>query len=1489
MGSAHDSYPGGGWYPDPTGRGTYRFWSGDSWTSWISDGTTVAADLRPVRRTLDRDDLAHLAFVETVFVPEARAEGIVTAPVEERLTALRQRLEAEARHATVPATVTHAGAPAPQARVPLSKPAAAEPAPEVPAVVPALRPAPAPAARTRKPSAMARLYASTRQALATDLAANGLAYLGVLLVFIGSFGLVVFAFADVARSLRPVAEVVIATVPFATGALLRRRGAVVAGRALEVCGGLLLPLVLLTSFLDGFGVPPDLTGVPLVVALTLTGTAVAAGYAVWSLRHPESGLRFVVAPAIWVTVAMASLGVGRAIPAGREVSVPVAEQMVVVAAALALTLLVAVLKPAWTLSAPTLTSGIVGWAVIGLLSVLAWAAADWPVVPVALSGVLLLATLELLRVRLGPAVVGVLEPLWVTVVGLALVPGLGLGEAGAVTAAVLVLVLERAAAEKAPVWAVALPAALGAVALSCSYAEPWWAVGTFALVTAWALARRLHPYAVPGAARALDVAAAVLPYGAVAAVALATDVAVATAVGAVVVLAATVPATRPVLHRDERDLALWRAWWWAAALAVALVAVPGSVLAVTTTQRWWMVGALVVLLVSLVRGPVPWVWRVWALTSVAAWTWWSAALLLGVPDVLRGTVLGAIGLALVAAAHTLAARLQPVERLSTGAAGHALAVVALVTGGTGWGLTVVLGLATAGFAVSAGFDAVGRSPVVDGLTRVVGVPGRFVMPALAAVGLPVTLMTALDTSGVLDFTDHWMVVVPALTALAYAAASRFLSEAPLRLTAVWAGFALAVVAAAAAEGPLPSAAACAAVILTVVVVRRADRAAAMTWTAWVALAPLAWSLAAAGSDWFARLDPAEAWSLVTVTVGGAMVLLGTGIDVTSRGWGVRLLPVRPVLLPVVAVGAAEVVTSQVLSLGVVGDLGGWLNVAGACVVLVAAGLTRVGSLSGGAVVLGWLGVLRLATDELQAHPWTAVAVTAALLALAEVLHRALPDRVVWSRWDLPVLVAAGPVAVTALWAAADGGAFSGTYFSIGLLCAVVAGRLHRTVAAAAPLGIVGTLLMFSGATNAGSGWVALLLLAYAVACTAAAVVVSGPWKTALQVGGAALALGSWLTALDWFGWSDQTTLDATVAGAAAVALVGAGVAASRRLHPSWIWAWGGTATLVTATAAAVLQLADGVAPSWYAVAGLAGVATATAVAAGPLTASWLRDLAVVLGLGAVLTALEVAEASPSVCVAVLATTSVVLGLVELTAFCSPAHPVVRRVVLETGLAAALLAVAYSLLDLPDRDLLVASLAVAALQAASSGVALRSVALQSAAPVLACGSWLVFASEALDANPQWFAVPVGLALLAVAGLWRRDRRTRGEPAATTDVALVELVGIAFLVGSSFVQTFTISVAYAALAAAIGLLVAGWGLVTRVRRRLVAGILVAVVGVVLLVMVPLVRLLPAWQGAWLWILVVVVGLLALGAASLLESGRTMVRKGRIRFVDLTQGWE
>ena len=112
----------------------------------------------------------------------------------------------------------------------------------------------------------------------------------------------------------------------------------------------------------------------------------------------------------------------------------------------------------------------------------------------------------------------------------------------------------------------------------------------------------------------------------------------------------------------------------------------------------------------------------------------------------------------------------------------------------------------------------------------------------------------------------------------------------------------------------------------------------------------------------------------------------------------------------------------------------------------------------------------------------------------------------------------------------------------------------------------------------------------------------------------------------------------------------------------------------------------------------------------------------------------------------------------------------------------------------------------------------------------------------------------------------------------------------LVGAALVQTVTQSVAYAVLAASIGLGVAAWGVVSRVRRRVAAGIGIVLVAVVLLVGVPLWDLLlPSWDAASFWVLIGLAGLVALVVAGTLDWSRATARRQLTRVEEATAGWE
>jgi hypothetical protein len=1480
------------------GKPVQRLWSGQNWTEWVSDGNSIVSDPLPNRWVPRPDDLGHLDFVERVFLPEVAASGAVTTEQMFRLTGLTHSMVDRAhRFAMAP---TPAG-PAPtgsaeQVHLPIQPTRTSAPA--VPVGRPVLSTvSPTPMPIEASPSMVSKWWTRTKESIGSDLAVHGLAYLGVLLFFVGAFGLVVFAFGDVAPNLRPAAELVIASAPFLAAALLLQRGAVMVGRALEVAGGLVLPVMVITTFLDGFAFPPELSGPAMVATLTACCAAIGVGYALWSRWHPATGLRFLVAPMAWLTTAMATLGLDREIPVGKGVATPGSAQTAAIAACLVVTLVLARWHPKAFLAAPTMTAALPGTLVVGVLAVLTWAAEGWPAGQVFASGALLLLALELLHPRL-PGVVDLVEPLWWAAVGLALTPGLGVGPAAAVAALGFLLLVEAAGTRRPSVLAVAVPTAGAFFALLAVWADPRWAAAVYAAASGWAVLRRLAPFGVPGADIGLDLAAAVLPAGFVAALGVATSLPIATAVAAGLVLLTTVPAIRRVLSRNADDR-FWVFWWPAAASLVAVAAVLGWSTVSTPNERWLLTISMVGLTIATGFGPIAPVWRVWPVLGLGTAAWLMACSTAGLPATVRGTVLGIAALALVLGAHlrrrSPAVRMTPEPtRAGIGLAGHLLAMASLAATGLGWGAVTVTGLATTGWAVTTAFDSRDRSPVGAALAQV-GAALRYLPPVFVALGIPFTVAMALDVSGWLPMGAPWASAVLAATAVGYGIASRLPAPERIAATLVWGAF-FAGLGACRTSDPRAAVIGLGALILAVLLVPAHRRVAVQTWVAWAALAPMVGLAGYQWLPWFAALSAVEAASITLVAVGGALLIGAAAADLRFGPWEPRYVPRRAALRSPVVLGALEIVVGLLVALTALPTVtAGWLTVVVAAISFATGVLAAAGLLGGVAVALGWLAALLIIGPNLDSWPLIGLLVVTVLLVAAELLHRFVPDRGWWSRWDLPLLVVAAPIALTTLDAAASRGPdpFVMTSVLLGAQCWAVAIRLRHRRSVLTALGVVGTGLVLAGAGVAGPGWLALSLLALAVGLTVAAARTDGMARLLFAVSAAPVAVTAWISAMVWFDWTAQQAVDVTALGAGVMVLAVAGLAWVRSVDRTWVLIWGAAGVLGAAGAAALAVqgriLPDQpAAPSTPIAIGLALVAVALLLAARPLNLDWLRDLSVISALGAVAVAFEAWDLPAAARVTVLVLISVAGAVVALALRDRP-NRVWQRPVLELGAAAAAGAIAVAGSQLPDALLLVPGLAAAAVQAAAIGVTLGSLVVQVFSPVLACAAWLVYASELLGGNPQWSTMPIGLAMLGVVALLRHDRSLHDGNMAAPPIIALEFIGIGFLVGASFVQAVTENLLYTMVALALGLLIAAWGMVTRVRRRLAAGVAVGLAALVLLVAVPLVRLLPELTTAALWVLILGLGLVILLIATLFEKGRKAVRKNVVRFEQTTADWE
>ena len=1508
----------GQWHPDPHGHAALRYWD-DGWTGWVSDGAAVWSDAGAgTRPSVEAGE--GVRFVLETFLPSAFAAGLLAPDTANRLHLFAQHLGTQAappsppRHEPLtspPAGPLPGGHPAAAQPVPGQAPPrhpavpwvpAAVPTASVPVAVPTASPhaaVPAPGAtpyqgpwvgprRPQEPSPLARWWARTRDAVGSDLAVHGLAYLGVLLLFVGVFGLVAFAFGDVAPSVRPLAELTAAAVPFLAARLLLGHGAVVAGRAMEVVGGLLVPLMVVTSMVDGFPFPPDLTGAPLVATLTAACAGVAVGYRWWAGAHPASGLRFAAAPAVWLGAGMATLAAGRPMPSGQDVAVPSAIQVMAMSVALLATVVAARRRPADPVASATRTAAVPGLLVLVVLALTTSVADGFPSVPVATTAVALLLAAHLLRPTVPDGFLDVGGPLWWAVAASAVAEDAP-AVAGPLAALGAVALLEVAVRRRRPWLALVVPYVLLVAGLLLAADARWAAAATWT-VAVWAVWRRARPVDLPGFRGLLSPLAAALPVLGAVTLGLATGrvSAVAVSMAALTALGASHRLRRAVsTGPDDR---FWLLWWWAATPLAASVAVASGAVAAREPAAWVGIGCLAVCTAAAAVGPVHAVLRPPFVTVLATAAVLASAYSTRTPAWVTTGVLALAALAMIVAARPgrLSTSWSPA---SLAASGHGLALaavlgaaVAAAVRGVGLPTVTAIGLLLAGVVVTALRDEKDRSPLTLGAPE----PLRHVPWVAAAIITPLLLSLAAEVTGVLPAASRWAPVLASGAALTYLLLSRTALPARAQRVAPRAGFALAALVAALTWSPWPAVAALAVLASAPLVLPRTARHPVMVWTAWTATLPVAGLVATQLWPWLRGQDAGTAAALTGVA-GGALLWTGAAaLDLRGRRWTPRLLPVRPPLQPPAVVGAAALLLGgAAAAVAVPRVIGGVLVVTVAVVLVVVALLTRFGSLAGVGVALAWAATVSLTDGWLRPRPWVAIVVSTLVLVVAAAVHRLDRDRGRWTRWDVPLLVAAAPVLVTALDAPSP--LVPVVYSVVGLEVVAVAVRLRRRPVVAEILGWTGTALITAGAASAGTGWLAVALLALSAAHTALAVHAAPHIRPVRQGIGAAAAVAAWLATLVWSGWDLRTQLAVTAAGAGAVALAVAVAGARRWLGTSWVVCWTGTASAVALGAAAVAWLDPEPAVllmTWPVVGGLTAVTGAAVLLAEPLRAPALRWAAAGGALAVTVSALEASGAPASARALTLSLSAVAVGV--LTLLLRGRSPAWDPPVAGFGGALAAVAAVVALGAADPAAALVPALAAAAVQVATAGIVLRSFGLQVLAPVLGCVSWLLLVAST-SRGPQWSTVAIGLAVLVVVALWRRDRRGHELPVATPEIVALELTGVAILVGAALVQAVTVSVVHGFTAVGLGALVVGWGAVTRVRRRVVAGVVVVLAALVLVLAVPLVSLLPAWGGAGMWVAVAALGLVAVLAATLLERARAAAQATRGRLERLTAGWE
>jgi hypothetical protein len=1362
------------------------------------------------------------------------------------------------------------------------------PPPPPPPLVPA-----APSSPPRPPaepllSPIARQTHLVRELIASDIALHGLAYLGVLLTFAGTLGFVFFAFGRVDVGLRPVAELAIPIVLFGSSWFLRRRGTPFVAGSVELLGGGLLPVVLFASFLDGANVPGDLHGSAKIAVLTIVALGLAAIYGLVARRRPSTTLRYLVGLMVWTAAGVIGFGLRQERSAG---------QMAVVTGAIAATLLVARLRSGHRLSRPTELAAVPGTALAYSLALLFGGAEGWPAAEVAGTGIAALAAAEFLAAAFDDdRVVPFAQTAVVALTALALAPGLGAGWAGAAAVVGFLAVFERQERRRPLPELVPVAGVGGLLALVASLGDPWPALAGWGLAGAWAHARRIRPSSSIPPGRWMDMAAAVLPAGAASGLIrlLPNDIALA---GIATAVAAGAGAARLLGARDP----FWRRW----------LAASGSVLGLAVLAEWSashlapsgtpaptapllaVAAALVAITLAFaVDHPALAVWASAAAAAEAMVLALSATTLSENESAMAWAFAG-----LVAVIVATAWSRRPAGHVA--AVGHLTGLAILGVSVPDDTRLILIAASSVGWAITLVATEVGRSEFANILERILAglVPDDGGIARFGAVAVPSAALliefaalaaTAAERWGLTDGRREAMGPVLAAVAVAYAVAARLLRHRrPLGPIVAVGGVALAAVAIATATPvPLPEPvpwepiAALAASIAVVAIIGRDLRHPAMRAFGWAMTLPLALGLANRAGV------PAGALQYVSLVYGGVLVVGGLLVDdlLAGRRRPGRALRTRELADPVI-LGALAVPASLAVAFTDPPDVYGWWSLGAAILFFVVGVQMRAGGLGVPAWSLAAAGAAAISPWPVTRDPWLFVPAAALLVAASAAARRWLPapgDPLFG--WDLPPLLVAHGVAVAGLAMAPAAGAVVPVSAGLGALSLVVATwRRHWAWAAA------GTALVLIGAEAAGHGWFALALAATAAGAAAASSRLTGPVRVALQAVSLAAAGAAWGEALAWRGTSRGQIVVATALASGGVALLAMAIVRLRPEARDWSVGLGTLAATGLATAASLAPF-SGHRPAWSAVAAATGLfAVAAGGSARPLDRPELRFASAVLVLAAGAALIPAYRPPDPVLVGapVGAALGAMLGALVLWRL-RPASPSLAPLTLFAVLAdAAAAAVAGS--ALPRRTPLEAVLLAAAVESAAAGLILGRPRLLHASPPLLCGAWLLFASEALRGDPQWFTAPIGLTLLAVVELARWNRRREHAPVVDERLLAAEVLGIAFLAGASLVQTVVEGATNGMVAVLIGIAVSAWGVLTRVRRRVYAGVGVTVLSVFLMVAVPLARVIPEVRGPALWATLAAIGVALIVIATTLEQGRARLQATIRRLGELMAGWE
>ena len=1152
------------------------------------------------------------------FLADAWYKGVIDEATYRRLVEMLRGQERGAplvapspRVEPPPVTPEPAPTPPPQAE-PTPSPA---PVPTAPALTPPVLRQPTPASQTRS-----RLW----HAVASDVALHGFSYLGVLLTFVAVLGFLLFSFADLPDASQPFVELIIALIFFGWAWFLRRQDAVRVADGMELIGGMVLPLILFASLVDNAPFPPDFEEGGLVAALSVSAVVLSVTYGMYTSRRPQSVLRFLVAPLLW----LGALTIGFVFKTneplvGDAITRLVSPQPAIASVAIALSLLVCLRRPQHRLSGPTVAAALFGLPVAYLITVsLAFGegwAHSWPIV--ALGAGTLISAEVVARWYHKETWVAVLRPLLLAGVLAPLAPSFPVGWAGMIVAVSYVAVFELDRRRVSQSLLGQLLSGVGVViGALMTLAEPWSALVVFTLLSAWAHVRRFTTSEPEGVAQLFTIAAAVFPVGVGYALLELFDPGVGW-----LVMAGGLAVGAVVTRRLPIEDGFWPLWLGATSLVVAFGAWTAWNQGLGDEVFGAPAVAITALAIALLPGkPILRIWVVAPLLSIAVAMALSTA---DLPSDQRAVAWATLGFALVLVANLV--RKTPASHLA--AVGHLIAAGPLLGLPSGPTRSVVVG----GFALGWVASTVGGELGGDSLTallqrstaridegqgtQLTGT-ARWVAPVMMTASVPVAVITVANLWQVVATRLEWSGVVLGLVAVVYAGVARIvIRRRPLSPVLATGAVVASIVGIALAlpDSSWPAIFASAAMIVVAVLLGRELRQSWFVWVAWVVsviLVGLIGEQAGVSDAWLSRL---------TLVWGAVMVVGSLAVDdlLSARrrpGEGIR---VRWLRYPVY-VGAIVVPLTMVDVFFLPPAIYGWwaIGVAGVC--FAAAYLLRVGAVTGLGFALLAVALTALSPRSLLDEPWLYVVPAAVLIALSWVLARFQPSEVAEDdlfRWDLAPLVVAHLIAGFALSVAFDNGTVAPTALAFGFLSLVVGGWRRGRVWIE-----VGHLLILVAAFDVGQGWLALALAATSIRGAIGGWRTEGGERLAHQLIGALSAALAWITLVNWQELSRVEAVDSSSVVFAGLAL-GLGIASRIwEVRQDTLAVWGGLAVLGVLQAGAVgVSLDEGSLGPWMAI-GFAMLAIAFELAwprVGPMlrvftvVAAGLTWLALIPGVG----------------------------------------------------------------------------------------------------------------------------------------------------------------------------------------------------------------------------------------------------------------------------------